>query len=75
MAYEFFQHQALAYALNFVSLSVSYFNPYSKYIKPFVSLNFFFFYSILHARQSLCFKHPSFSLAGPILLCHLVNQV
>lgn len=53
MAYEFFQHQALAYAFNFVSLSVSYFNPYSKYIKPFVSLNFFF--SIVSSMlDSLC---------------------
>ena len=43
MAYEFFHDQALAHAFNFLSLSVSYFNPYSKYIKPLVSLNIFFF--------------------------------
>ena len=60
MAYEFFHDQALAHAFNFLSLSVSYFNPYSKYIKPLVSLNIFCLfvclYSILHATMtdSLC---------------------
>lgn len=73
MAYEFFHDQALAYAFNFISLSVSYSNPYSKYIKPLVSLSIFFcLYSILHATMTvfvlqtpfLFFGWPSFTLSS-----------